>query len=85
MDDLYHVWFSTKGRRAALDGEVGDEVKRLLVETARQTGIRLLEFGLVADHAHLLGATGRCAAGLKLRVSTRRQNKKLTAATYAVS
>ena len=56
MDDLYHVWFSTKGRRQALDGEVGDEVKRLLVETARQTGIRLLEFELVADHAHLLVA-----------------------------
>jgi putative transposase len=54
MERLYHAWFSTKGRMQALDGEVGDEVKRLLIETAQRTGIRLLEVELVADHSHLL-------------------------------
>ena len=54
MEGIYHVWFSTKGRRAALDGDIGDEVKRLLIETARRTGIQLMEMEAVADHVHLL-------------------------------
>ena len=54
MEGTYHVWFSTKGRRAALDGDIGDEVKRLLIETARRTGIQLMETEAVADHVHLL-------------------------------
>jgi hypothetical protein len=29
MDELYHVWFSIKGRKPALDAEIGDRVKRL--------------------------------------------------------
>jgi len=54
VEGTYHVWFSTKGRRAALDGDIGDEVKRLLIETARRTGIQLMETEAVADHVHLL-------------------------------
>lgn len=56
MEGLYHVWFSTKGREPVLEDETGDEIKRLLVETARRTRIRLLEVEVVADHAHLLVA-----------------------------
>ena len=56
MDELYHVWFSIKGRKPALEGEVGDRVKRLFTETAMRVGIRLLEAELVSDHAHLLVA-----------------------------
>ena len=56
MEGLYHVWFSTKGRKPTLEGDVGDDVKRLLVETARRTGIQVLELEVVVDHAHLLVA-----------------------------
>ncbi len=54
MDSFYHVWFSTKGRKEALEGPLGDDAKRLLMQTAERTGIRLLEVEIVADHAHLL-------------------------------
>jgi putative transposase len=56
VEDLYHVWFSTKGRRQALEGELGDDARRLLIETAQRAGIRLLEVEVVADHTHLLVA-----------------------------
>jgi putative transposase len=51
---LYHVWFSTKRRRQAFEGELGDDARRLLIETARRTGIRLLEVQVAGDHVHLL-------------------------------
>ena len=54
VEGIYHVWFSTKGRKQALEGEVGDDAKRLLTETAQRTGIRLFEAEVAADHAHLL-------------------------------
>lgn len=54
MEGYYHVWFSTKRRRPALEGDVGDDAKRLLVEIAQRTGIRLLEAEVMVDHAHLL-------------------------------
>jgi len=56
VEGLYHVWFSTKGRKQALEGELGDDARRLLIETAQRTGIRLLEVEVLADHAHLLVA-----------------------------
>ena len=56
MEGLYHVWFSTKGRKPALEGEVGEDIKRLLVEIAQRTRIQLLEAEVVVDHAHLLVA-----------------------------
>ncbi len=55
MDSYYHVWFSTKARRAALeDDEIHDEARRLLVDAARRHGIALMQMQLDADHVHLL-------------------------------
>ena len=51
---LYHVWFSTKGRKAALEGEVGEDVKRMLSGIAQRASIELLEIEVAVDHAHLL-------------------------------
>ena len=56
MDSLYHVWFSTKGRKPVFEGEIGDEVRQLLVDTALRTGIKLLEVETVVDHVHALVA-----------------------------
>ena len=54
MSDFYHVWFSTKARKPVMEGEIGEDIKQLLVETAERTRVRLLEVETVADHAHLL-------------------------------
>jgi putative transposase len=54
MEGLYHVWFSTKGRKQGLDGDLGDEVTQLLREIAQRPAIGLLEIALAGDHAHLL-------------------------------
>ena len=51
---VYHVWFSTKGRKPALEGEIGEDVKRLIKEIAQRTAIQVLEIEAAADHAHLL-------------------------------
>ena len=56
VEGIYHVWFSTKGRQVALEGELGDDARQLLIETAQRTGIRLFEVEVTADHAHLLVA-----------------------------
>ena len=56
VERLYHVWFSTKGRQEALQGELGDDARRLLTETAQRAGIRLLEVEVAVDHVHLLVA-----------------------------
>jgi len=50
------VWFSTKRRKQALEGELGDDARRLLIETAQRARIRLLEVEMVVDHVHLLVA-----------------------------
>jgi len=57
VEGLYHVWFSTKGRKQALEGELGDDVRQLLIEIAQRAGIRLLEVEMAADHVHLLLAS----------------------------
>lgn len=54
METFYHVWFSTKGRKPALDGDIGADIRRLFVETAERTRIHLLAVEAAADHAHLL-------------------------------
>ena len=59
MESIYHVWFSTKGRKQLLDGELGEDARRLLIETAERTRIHLLEVEVLADHAHLLVALTR--------------------------
>jgi len=56
VESLYHVWFSTKGRKQALEGELGHDARRLLIDTAQRAGIRLLEVEMVVDHVHLLVA-----------------------------
>ena len=56
MEALYHVWFSTKGRKPVLDGDIGEDAKRLLTEIAERTGIGLIEIEALADHVHLLVA-----------------------------
>jgi putative transposase len=54
VEGLYHVWFSTKGRKPVLDGEIGVDAKRLLIEIARATRTELIEADAIADHVHLL-------------------------------
>jgi putative transposase len=56
VEGIYHVWFSTKGRKQALENELGDDARQLLTETAQRTGIRLMEVEITADHVHLLAA-----------------------------
>lgn len=51
---FYHVWFSTKRRIAALDGEIGRDAKSVLAEISRRAGIELMEIGSSADHVHLV-------------------------------
>lgn len=50
----YHVWFGVKGRKEALSGEIGDDVKKLMSEIAQRNGIGLTEIEVAADHVHLL-------------------------------
>jgi len=54
MPVLHHVWFSTKGRKDAFEGELGEEMKAMLLDIAQANGIRIVGLELVADHAHLL-------------------------------
>jgi len=54
VEGLYHVWFSTKGRKQALEGELGEDVRQSLVDIAQRAGIRLQEVEIAADHVHLL-------------------------------
>jgi len=55
MDDrIYHVWFSTKKRTPALEGEIEDDVRRLLEKHALRAGVRLLETETAVDHVHLV-------------------------------
>jgi putative transposase len=53
---LYHVWFSTKGRKWLLQGDVGEAAKELMVTVAGETGINLVECEMMVDHVHLLVA-----------------------------
>ena len=82
MEVLYHVWFSIKGRKPVLDGEIGEDAKRLLTETAERTGTfrkRLSASGGKNLAPRDKGQTLRFPAAAshahcikKLRVSTRR-------------
>ena len=51
---IYHVWFSTKRRHAVLEGEINDDVRRLLRENTLRAGVRLLEAETAVDHVHLV-------------------------------
>jgi putative transposase len=50
----YHVWFSTKYRRAALVDEIAETIDCSFKDTASKVGIVLVEIALEFDHAHLL-------------------------------
>ena len=64
----FHVWFSTKGRKMVLEGEIEDEVRRLLRESAERNQIELLELELMFDHVHLLlGLPGPWALPLAMQ------------------
>jgi len=52
---LYHIVFSTKGRRAWLKGDVWPELTRFTGGILRKRQGTLLAMNGVADHAHLLG------------------------------
>ena len=54
MEGFYHVWFSTKERKPSLEGDIGESVKRLLLEIARSAELHLIEAETNVDHAHLL-------------------------------
>ncbi|MBE3111092.1 MAG: IS200/IS605 family transposase [Acidobacteria bacterium] len=51
---IYHVCFSTKGRKPALQGEIESDVRKSLAQIAKRTNIGLLEFELSVDHVHML-------------------------------
>jgi putative transposase len=50
----FHVWFSTKGRKPALVGEIRDAVLTLFRETALRRSVTLILFEALEDHVHLL-------------------------------
>ncbi len=50
----YHVWFSPRGRRPALQGEIAAEARDALRGIARRRLIGLLECETGPDHVHLL-------------------------------
>jgi putative transposase len=56
MTAFYHVWFSTKARKPVLEGEVADDVRRLLLNAAKGAEIELLELESAFDHVHILVA-----------------------------
>ena len=51
---LYHVVFSTKGRRQSIPDEVRPRLWAYIGGIAREHECRVLAVGGVADHAHLL-------------------------------
>ena len=53
---LYHVWFSTKGRKWLLQGDVAEAAKELIAAVAREKSIHLVESEATVDHVHLLVA-----------------------------
>ncbi|MGA2286334.1 MAG: IS200/IS605 family transposase [Dehalococcoidia bacterium] len=51
---IYHVWFGTKRRIPALQGQIDVDVMRLLTENALRAEARLLEAETAFDHVHLV-------------------------------
>ncbi len=49
-----HVWFSTKGRRRIIEGDLLESSRRELRTAADRHGINLLECEGVVDHVHIL-------------------------------
>jgi putative transposase len=51
---MYHVWFSTKRRLPALQGEIDDFVNATMHEVASRWEISIVEMQTAFDHVHLL-------------------------------
>ena len=51
---LYHVWFGTNRRKWLLQEDVATRAKELILATAAEKGIKLLECETMVDHVHLL-------------------------------
>jgi len=51
---LFHVWFSTKKRKEALQGEIRDLVLEGFKRVALENGIELIESDAQFDHVHML-------------------------------
>lgn len=58
MEGYYHVWFSTKGRKEVLEGDIDCDVKSAIREAAGRAGIELTEMETAFDHVHLLIGLG---------------------------
>ena len=58
-DEIYHVWFATKGRKHLLSGDVGEAAKEAIRTVAIEKGIDLLECEVMVEHVHLLVRPGR--------------------------
>jgi putative transposase len=54
MARYFHVWFSTKRRRAVLEGEIEERLRALFISIASSDGISVLELEFNFDHVHLL-------------------------------
>ena len=54
MDGYFHVWFSTKGRKEVLEGDVEQDVKAAIRAAAAGCGVDLMEVETAFDHVHLL-------------------------------
>ena len=54
MEGYYDVWFSTKGRKEVLEGDIDDDVKLAIEEAASRAGIEVAEIETAFDHVHLL-------------------------------
>jgi REP element-mobilizing transposase RayT len=54
LGSTYHVWFATKRRHWLMVGEIGETARTLLVDTAREKGIHMLECQTIVDHVHML-------------------------------
>ncbi len=50
----YHVVFRTKRNRPVLEGEVGREGLRLILDVAERRGYKILAAALMPDHVHLV-------------------------------
>ena len=53
-NSVYHVWFSPRRRKAALQGDIAGAAADALRAIARRRGIHILECETYFDHAHLL-------------------------------
>jgi len=51
---MYHVWFSTKGRKPALVDEIGALTTASLLTIAQRIGVEVLDMAAGEDHVHLL-------------------------------